>query len=139
MALKQVTGRDVAISKAFKDIKIDFARNPFTDDVAHVRNDNSIKQALKNLVLTVPGEVPFDNSIGSRVNELLFEPMDELISDALQDEIAATINKFEPRVSLINTIIVPDYETGKYGVTVKYRIVGLPLTESVSFVLQRPE
>ena len=139
MALKQVTGRDVAISKAFKDIKIDFARNPFTDDVAHVRNDNSIKQALKNLVLTVPGEVPFDNSIGSRVSELLFEPMDDLISDALQDEIAATINKFEPRVSLINTIIVPDYETGKYGVTVKYRIVGLPLTESVSFVLQRPE
>lgn len=139
MALKQVTGRDVAISKAFKDIKIDFARNPFTDDVAHVRNDNSIKQALKNLVLTVPGEVPFDNSIGSRVNELLFEPMDELISDALQDEIASTINKFEPRVSLINTIIVPNFETGKYGVTIKYRIVGLPLTESVSFVLQRPE
>lgn len=139
MALKQVTGRDVAISKAFKDIKIDFARNPFTDDVAHVRNDNSIKQALKNLVLTVPGEVPFDNSIGSRVSELLFEPMDELISDALQDEIAATINKFEPRVSLINTIIVPNFETGKYSVTIKYRIVGLPLTESVSFVLQRPE
>ena len=139
MALKQVTGRDVAISKAFKDIKIDFARNPFTDDVAHVRNDNSIKQALKNLVLTVPGEVPFDNSIGSRVSELLFEPMDELISDALQDEIAATINKFEPRVSLINTIIMPNFETGKYSVTIKYRIVGLPLTESVSFVLQRPE
>ena len=139
MALKQVTGRDVAISKAFKDIKIDFARNPFTDDVAHVRNDNSIKQALKNLVLTVPGEVPFDNSIGSRVSELLFEPMDELISDALQDEIAATINKFEPRVSLINTIIVLNFETGKYSVTIKYRIVGLPLTESVSFVLQRPE
>jgi len=139
MALKQVTGRDVAISKAFKDIKIDFARNPFTDDVAHVKNDNSIKQALKNLVLTVPGEVPFDNSIGSRVSELLFEPMDELISDALQDEIASTINKFEPRVSLINTIIVPNFETGKYGVTIKYRIVGLPLTESVSFVLQRPE
>ena len=139
MALKQVTGRDVAISKAFKDIKIDFARNPFTDDVAHVRNDNSIKQALKNLVLTVPGEVPFDNSVGSRVSELLFEPMDELISDALQDEIASTINKFEPRVSLINTIIVPNFETGKYSVTIKYRIVGLPLVESVSFVLQRPE
>ena len=139
MALKQGTGRDVAISKAFKDIKIDFARNPFTDDVAHVKNDNSIKQALKNLVLTVPGEVPFDNSIGSRVSELLFEPMDELISDALQDEIASTINKFEPRVSLINTIIVPNFETGKYSVTIKYRIVGLPLTESVSFVLQRPE
>ena len=139
MALKQVTGRDVAISKAFKDIKIDFARNPFTDDVAHVRNDNSIKQALKNLVLTVPGEVPFDNSIGSRVSELLFEPMDELISDALQDEIASTINKFEPRVSLINTLIEPDYEDGSYGVTVNYRIVGLPLVESVSFVLQRPQ
>ena len=139
MALKQVTGRDVAISKAFKDIKIDFARNPFTDDVAHVRNDNSIKQALKNLVLTVPGEVPFDNSIGSRVSELLFEPMDSLIADALQDEIAYTIRSFEPRVALINTIVNEDFREGKYSVTVNYRIVGLPLVESVNFVLQRPE
>ena len=139
MALKEVTGADIAISKGFKDIKIGFDVNPFTKDVSAVRDDNAIKQAIKNLVLTVPGERPFNTSIGSSVNELLFEPMDELIGDALQDEIASTINKFEPRVSLINTIIVPNFETGKYGVTIKYRIVGLPLVESVSFVLQRPE
>ena len=139
MALKEVTGADIAISKGFKDIKIGFDVNPFTKDVSAVKDDNAIKQAIKNLILTVPGERPFDTSIGSAVNELLFEPMDELIGDALQDEITSTINKFEPRVSLISTFIEPNYEESKYGVTVNYRIVGLPLVESVSFVLQRPE
>ena len=139
MALKEVTGADIAISKGFKDIKIGLDANPFTKDVSAVKDDNAIKQAIKNLILTVPGERPFDTSIGSAVNELLFEPMDELIGDAIQDEITSTINKFEPRVSLISTFIEPNYEEGKYGVTVNYRIVGLPLVESVSFVLQRPE
>ena len=139
MALKQVTDKDVAISRGFKDIQIGVNLNPFTKDAAIVKNDNAIKQAIKNLVQTVPGEVPFDRTIGSRVRELLFEPMDSLIADALQDEIAYTIRSFEPRVALINTIVNEDFREGKYSVTANYRIVGLPLVESVNFVLQRPE
>ena len=139
MALKQVTGADIAISKGFKDIIVGMDRNPFTKDVSTVKNENAIKQAIKNLVLTAPGEVPFDRTIGSRVKELLFEPMDALIADALQDEIAYTIRSFEPRVALINTLVEEDFRGGAYNVTVNYRIVGLPLNESVSFVLQRPE
>ena len=126
-------------SKAFRDISATFQVNPLNLDLVSLRNENAIARSVRNLILTIPGERPFNTSIGSAVNELLFEPMDELIGDALQDEIASTINKFEPRVSLINTLIEPDYEAGSYGVTVNYRIVGLPLVESVSFVLQRPQ
>ena len=139
MALKQVTGSDIAISTGFKDVMIGMNKNPFTKDASTVKNENAIKQAIKNLVQTVPGEVPFDRTIGSRVRELLFEPMDSLIADALQDEIAYTIRSFEPRVALINTLVEEDFRGGAYNVTVNYRIVGLPLNESVSFVLQRPE
>ena len=44
MALKSISGKDVNLSRAFKDIKVDFARNPFTQDVSQVSNDNAIKQ-----------------------------------------------------------------------------------------------
>ena len=43
MSLKSISGKDVNLSRAFKDIKVDFARNPFTQDVSQVSNDNAIK------------------------------------------------------------------------------------------------
>ena len=70
-------------------------RNPFTKDIYGVSNENAIKQSIKNLVLTVPGEKPFQPLVGSRVNELLFEPLDPFIADSIKDEIINTIKQHE--------------------------------------------
>ena len=53
MALKPISGKDIKRSKSFKDLSMSFSRNRFTDDVSSVTNENSIKQAIKNLILTV--------------------------------------------------------------------------------------
>ena len=47
MAQKQVTGKDVKISRDFKDIDMSFLKNPFTNDISVVRNENAIKQAFE--------------------------------------------------------------------------------------------
>ena len=73
MALKKIGGKDFARSRSFKDLAINFAKNPFTDDVSVINNENAIKQAVRNLILTTPGEKPFQPLVGSRVNDLLFE------------------------------------------------------------------
>ena len=72
MALKSISGKDVNLSRAFKDIKVDFARNPFTQDVSQVSNDNAIKQSLRNLVMTQPGEKLFQPQIGSGVRPVSY-------------------------------------------------------------------
>ena len=113
--------------------------NPFTKDVSAVQNDNAIKQSIKNLVLTAPGEKPFQPNIGSRVRQLLFEPLDAFTADTVRDEIINTINQYEPRVQLTEVLVTPVYEGNKLHVSIEYRIVGLPIVETVSFVLQRPE
>ena len=94
MALKSITGKDQRTSRAFKDIAMAFGKNPFTDDTNVVKNDVSIKQSIKNLVLTTPGEKPFQPLVGSRVNDLLFEPLDPFTADSLQEEIINTINQY---------------------------------------------
>ena len=50
MALKSITGKQFKQSRSFLDLNIALSRNPFTDDVSSVKNDNAIKQAVKNLV-----------------------------------------------------------------------------------------
>ena len=139
MALKQVTGKEFKKSRSFKDLSINLLLNPFTKDVSAVQNDNAIKQSIKNLVLTAPGEKPFQPNIGSRVRQLLFEPLDAFTADTVRDEIINTINQYEPRVQLVNVQASPVFAGNKLNVYVEYRIVGLPIVETIEFVLQRPE
>jgi len=139
MALKNIGGSNLKRSRSFKDFSVNFARNPFTDDLSIVNNDNSIKQAVKNIILTSPGEKPFQPLVGSSVNRLLFEPLDAFTADTIAEEIRTTINQFEPRVKLTNVDVTPIFEGNKLNVSLEYKIVGLPIVETIEFVLQRPE
>lgn len=139
MALKNIDGKDFKRSRSFTDLLISMKRNPFTYDAYTVKDDNAIKQSIRNLVLTTPGEKPFQPLIGSRVSQMLFEPLDPFTADTIKDEIINTINQYEPRVQLTSVDVTPIYEGNKLNVTIEYRIVGLPIVETISFVLQRPE
>ena len=139
MAFKKIGGSDLKKSRSFKDFSVNFAKNPFTDDLSVVNNDNSIKQAVKNIILTSPGEKPFQPLVGSSVNRLLFEPLDAFTADTIAEEIRTTINQYEPRVSLTRVDVTPIFEGNKLNVSLEYRIVGLPIVETIEFVLQRPE
>tara|TARA_Y200000002_G_scaffold380101_1_gene390819 strand:+ start:1033 stop:1452 length:420 start_codon:yes stop_codon:yes gene_type:complete len=139
MALKKIGGSNLKRSRSFKDFSVNFARNPFTDDLSVVHNDNSIKQAVKNIILTSPGEKPFQPLVGSSVNRLLFEPLDAFTADAVAEEIRTTINQYEPRVKLTKVNVTPIIEGNKLNVSLEYKIVGLPIVETIEFVLQRPE
>ena len=114
-------------------------KNSFTDDVSTKKNDNAIKQAVRNLILTRPGEKPFQPNKGSAVQGLLFEQLDTITADVVKEEIINTINQYEPRVQLADVEVIPFEETNKVNITIQYRIVGLPIIETISFVLQRPE
>lgn len=138
MVLKKVGPDEFNISRSFKDVNISFAKNAVTKDTAVVKNENSIKQAIKNLVLTRPGEKHFQPEIGSEVYTLLFEPLDDFTAETIQDEIINTINGNEDRVSLESVICEVDEERNGFQVEIRYRIVGIPLVEQISFVLQRP-
>tara|TARA_B100000965_G_scaffold222134_1_gene185865 strand:+ start:251 stop:670 length:420 start_codon:yes stop_codon:yes gene_type:complete len=139
MSLKKIGGKDLKRSRSFKDFSVNFAKNPFTDDLSIVNNDNSIKQAVKNIILTAPGEKPFQPLVGSRVSQLLFEPLDAFTADTIAEEITTTIKQYEPRVRLTNVDVTPIFEGSKLNVSIEYKIVGLPIVETIEFVLQRPE
>ena len=115
------------------------ARNANTKDVAVVKNDNAIKQAVRNLIMTTPGEKPFQPLVGSNISQLLFEPLDDFTEDAIRQEIINTINRFEPRVCLETVEVIGNFSRNTFDVSVEYRIVGIPIVETIEFVLQRPE
>ena len=139
MALKKVSGKDVNLSRSFKDVAMGLRRNTVTKDTGVVKNENAIKQSLRSLVLTRKGEKLFQPEVGCEVFILLFEPLDPMTGDAIRDEIINTLNQYEPRISLIDVDVKAVDVYNKFDVTIDYRIVGQPILETVEFVLKRPE
>ena len=125
------------ISKAFKDISLSFQVNPLNYDLIAIKNETAIARSIRNLVLTQPGERFFNQNLGSRINQSLFEMLDDISASVIRDEIKNTIENYEPRVSLIDVEVTPNDENYEFNVTIKYYIVGADvLPQQLSFALQ---
>jgi len=114
-------------SKGFKDISATFKINPINSDLIGLVNYNAIARSVRNLILTVPGERPFNPVLGSGVNALLFNQLDNITSSSIETEIVTTLENFEPRIELNNVIVAPNAEQHRFDVTIQYYIVGIPL------------
>ena len=123
--------------KKFTDIDLSFARHPLTNDVAKTVDVKAVTQALKNLIMTREYESPFHPEIASPVAGMLFEQMDEDDMASMKRRIEYLVINFEPRVSLINTAVVPDYGQRSLYVTIVFRVVGMPSTYTVNFNMTR--
>ena len=124
------------VSKQFKDISLTFQVNPITFDIIDIRNETSIARSIRNLVLTLRGERFFNQNLGSRVNKLLFDNMDELTAASIQSEIRTVINNYEPRVELISVNAIPNYDENQFDINITYRIIGIDvLPQQLTFAL----
>ena len=125
------------LSRAFKDLAISFNANPNTKDFGIVRNDNAIKQSIRNLMLTTFGERPFQPAIGSRIKGLLFEPFDVFLVEEMKTEIYNVIDRLEPRVELTDVRIEGREDINAISVEIDYRITGQTIAKTVDFLLER--
>jgi phage baseplate assembly protein W len=126
------------ISKGFLDISSSFQVNPLNFDLISLKNETAIARSVRNLVLTTPGERFFNENLGSRVSQSLFENIDDINASIIKDEITNTINNFEPRVDLIEVFVSPDYDNYTFNVTIQYTIVGIDvLPQQLTFALEQ--
>ena len=125
------------ISKGFKDISAIFEVNPLNDDLIVLKNANAIARSIRNLIFTNRGDKPFNPFLGSRVNQMLFDPMDQISSVSLKSEIERTINSFEPRVDLDKVIVTANHDENQYDIVIKYQIIGIDIdAQQLSFALE---
>ena len=125
------------VSQGFKDISMSFGSNPLTDDLIALKNANAISRSVRNIVMTLPGEKPFNPNFGSRVSSLLFENMDVITSGLILDEIRTSINNYEPRVELITVDVNPDFEGNSYDIVIVYNIIGADIPpQQLQFALE---
>ena len=125
------------ISRSFRDISLSFARNPVTNDILALRNEDAIKKAVINLVKTQIGERFFNPLLGTSTTSLLFELNTIEVSSVLEEQITTLLDNFEPRIRVRSIIVSPIDDTNELNVIINYDIVGLPFPpQNIEFILQ---
>jgi len=123
-------------SKAFKDINLSFKRHPVTNDLVVIKNEDAIKQSVKNIIFTILGEKPFLPLFGSKLNSALFELDTNFNETKISDEISSVLLNNEPRINNILVSVSNPSDTHELNVTIQYDITGIPApSQSVDVVL----
>ncbi len=124
-------------TRTFSDIDLNFTAHPLTGDVARKYDEESIKQSVKNLILTNNYERPFHSEIGSQIRGLLFEPVTPMLNMLLKRAIIDTITNFEPRVRLIDVLVRFSPDNNDVYVSIEYTIVNTTRPIQIDLVLKR--
>ena len=125
------------VSPGFKDISMTFQANPLNFDLIGLKNENAIARSVRNIVFTLPGEKFFDENFGSRISASLFENIDDITANVIVDEVTQSIERYEPRVELVNVEAFPNFDNNSFDLLIVYNIIGADVpAQELQFALQ---
>lgn len=125
------------VTRTYKDLDLSFTKHPVKKDVNKHVDEMAVINSVKNLILTDHYERPFRPEIGSNVKRMLFEPMDAISSSLLEREIRQVLQNFEPRVTLREVAVSPDYDNNAYKVGMTFLISNMSDPVTIQFFLER--
>ncbi len=121
----------------YTDVPTSFTRHPTKKDLTVVTNQNSVAQAIRNLILTNKGERLFRPAIGSNINRLLFEPLTDTTASSIKTSVIETINNFEPRANVISVTVEANYPKDGYNIQIIFTTINVTVPQRLNVTLYR--
>ena len=131
------TNKSKRSTRLYKDLDLDFSRNPVTNDIVKIEDVDAVKRSVKNLVQTNFYERPFHPELGCGIRELLFENYTPLTGIFLKRKIEEVITNFEPRVSLNQITVDDEPDRNRLKVSIYFYVQGVEDPVVVETFLER--
>lgn len=106
----------------YKDVDLTFNAKP-SGDIYKKTDAGAVKQAVKNLLLTNPGEKPFLPNFGGGLGNLLFELVDDDAEEELDDAIRIAVENYEPRAKVLENRIRVSPDANSIFVQVEFQVL----------------
>ncbi len=124
-------------TKVWKDLNLNFTKNPVTNDIVKIDGVNAVKRSVRNLINTNHYERFFHPELGSGIRELLFEPMTALTEIYLAKKIEEVLINYEPRVRLIQVLVRGNADQNHYNIMLEFYVVNHPEPVQIDTFLER--
>ena len=123
--------------KQYIDIDLSFKVNPFTKDIYLKTDEDAVKTALKHLIQTRNFERPFHPEIGTQIHSLMFENFSSAVKIAMERTIKETVEKFEPRVRLIDLNVQETADANDLKVSINFTLKNTDRPVTITTLLSR--
>lgn len=121
----------------YKDFSLNFSSVPSTGDLSCVKNETSISQSLKNIILTNQYERLFNPDFSGDISSMLFDNWTSVKESLMKTRIENAIRNYEPRVNVISIIVRAEPDSNLVNITIIYRAKTSTQNLSVSIILER--
>jgi len=111
-----------------------------TGRLAMVHGDEAIRQAIRLLLGTTPGERLMRPDYGSHLNRLLFAPNDQTTAGLAIHYVKQALVRWEPRVEVeeVDANADPDFPS-RLNISLRYRLKQTLATETLDYPLDLGE
>ena len=107
---------------SYSDIDMDMGFHPLTKDLRKKTKENSIKQSVRNLLLTSPGEKLFNPNWGCNLRGFLFDPISDTSAIEIKETVGLSLKNYEPRIEVIDILVVPMLDNDGYDIVLYYNL-----------------
>ena len=121
----------------YRDLPMSFNVHPVTGNMKLIANAESIKQSVKNIVLTNFYERPYQPELGGNVLAQLFENMSPITEYNVTQNIRQALENNEPRAVIEDIITTPVEDQNTLRVTIKFSVRNIPEPIEVDVLLER--
>lgn len=133
----RVTPRTRKIESVYSDFHKDLTVNPFSNDLALKKDEEAVKEALKNIIFMDKGEKLFQPTFGGNIRAMLFELNTPVTLKLIQEQIKTTINNYEPRVELIDVEVYSLIDDNSVVIKIIYALRNREEPLQIEFILER--
>ena len=121
----------------YSDLDLTFRRQPVKGDVSFSYDEQAVVRSIKNLLQTSTYERLFQPTLGTSLNQLLFEPCTPLTASLVQDEIIRMITNYEPRATVYNVTVTAAPDQNSFNVSVYVFVGNQTSPTAINLILKR--
>lgn len=100
-----------------------------------LRDIELVKMDLLNHIFTKRGERVMMPGFGTQIPEMVFEPLDDITIDIVTEEVLYVVN-YDPRVTLVDYNVNPDYDNQTLSVNCLLRYVELDTVDEFNLNIE---
>lgn len=123
--------------KIFADFKTNMDIHPGSNDVQVVYDADAIKRSIINLVKTTVYERPFQPTIGTHINHLLFEQMDTQTLLFARQLIENTVKLHEPRARTVEVQLSAAPDENGVNITIIFSMLNSQAPVTLELLLTK--
>ena len=121
----------------YKDLGLSFIPHPVTKNVAVLKNENAVKRAIRNLILTNQGEQFFNELYGGNITSLLFENFSPITVMEIKASIIDTVQVYEPRATILDVDVIAQPDSNSIKINIVFQINDSPNSSTLTFTVER--